>query len=239
MLIILILAVMILFIVVFTVFFDHAVLVRRGTIYHVDKTVKVVALTFDDGPSPKWTPQILDELKKAGAKATFFMLGEHVEKYPDIARRVASEGHEIENHTYDHHVLIYYKPSELEKQIKDTERIIKEVTGQQTQYLRPPKAWLIGREKRQIGAMGYKVVLWTLNAKDWVNFDDKYIVGHILSRVKPGDIILMHDSGGVWGAEGGRRKQTVKTVPKLIEGLRNKGYSFVTMKELLAETDGK
>ena len=94
---------------IFCVFFDEAFITRKGTIYRVHESAKVVALTFDDGPSPVWTPQILNALKRAHVKATFFMLGKHVEEYPDIARRVVAEGHEIGNHTYDHHVLLFYR----------------------------------------------------------------------------------------------------------------------------------
>ncbi|MCK9602955.1 MAG: polysaccharide deacetylase family protein [Candidatus Omnitrophica bacterium] len=217
----------------FTVFFDQAVLVRKGTIYRVGGTNKVVALTFDDGPSPEWTPKILDELNKAGIKATFFMLGENVERYPEIARRVAEEGHEIENHTYDHRVLIYYKMDELEKEIKEAEKIIKSVTGKTTRYFRPPKAWLTGAEKKKLKEMGYGIVLWTLNSKDWVNFHDKQITSYILRNIRPGDIILFHDSGGVFTTEGGDRSQTVKTIPRLVRKLKEKGYSFVTIDELI------
>ncbi|MDI6758852.1 MAG: polysaccharide deacetylase family protein [Candidatus Omnitrophota bacterium] len=131
----------------FTVFFDQAVITRRGIIYRIPTLEKVVALTFDDGPSPIWTPKILDELKKAQVKATFFMIGEHVEKYPEVAKRVIQEGHEIENYTYDHHALSYYKNQELEKEILDAERAIKSVTGKSIKYFRPSKAWLTGREK--------------------------------------------------------------------------------------------
>lgn len=142
-------ALVVLGIAVFAIFFDEAVIVRKGTIYSQPGSEKVVALTFDDGPSPVWTPQILDELQKAGVKATFFMLGEHVEKYPAIAKRVAKEGHEIGNHTYDHHVLIYYKMDELQKEIKDAEKAIRNITGQTTRYFRPPKAGLgLKRRKR-------------------------------------------------------------------------------------------
>ena len=217
----------------FTIFFDQAVIVRKGTIYHINTLDKAVALTFDDGPSPVWTPKILDELKKAGVKATFFMIGEHVEKYPDVARRVAEEGHEIGNHTIDHHVLVYYKMDELEKEIKDNEKIIKTITGQTTRYFRPPKAWLTAKEKKKIREMGYKTVLWTLNSKDWVTFDDKYIIRYILNHIKPGDIILFHDSGGVFTAEGGNRNETVKTIAQLTQKLKEKGYSFVTITDLL------
>jgi len=217
----------------FCIFFDEAVLVRKKSVFRVNKAEKVVALTFDDGPSPVWTPRILDELKKANIKATFFMLGEHVARYPEIARRVAEEGHEIGNHTYDHHVLLYYKTDELEKELKDAERIILKVTGQHTKYFRPPKAWLTTQEKKEIEGLGYKIVLWSLNSKDWVTFDDKYIVKYILKNIRPGDIILFHDSGGVFSTEGGDRDETVRTIPLLVDALTKKEYRFATLTELL------
>lgn len=217
----------------FTVFYDQAVIVRRGTIYRVNADSKVVALTFDDGPSPVWTPKILDALKESGVKATFFMLGDYVEKYPEIAKRVADEGHEIGNHTYDHHVLIYYKMDELEKEIKDAEAAIRKATGKTTTLFRPPKAWLTNDEKKKINEMGYKVILWTLNSKDWVTFDEKYIVRYLVKSIRPGDIILFHDGGGVFTTEGGNREETVRTIPKLVEKLSTKGYKFVTVTELL------
>jgi peptidoglycan/xylan/chitin deacetylase (PgdA/CDA1 family) len=217
----------------FCVFFDEAVMVRKNTIYRVNSADKLVALTFDDGPSPVWTPQILDELNKAGIKATFFMVGEHAEKYPTVARRVAKEGHEIGNHTYDHHVLLYYKPEELKDEISRAERAIKGVTGVTTKYFRPPKAWLTQKEKAIIDQMGYKVILWSLNSKDWVTFHDKQITSYILRNIQPGDIILFHDSGGAFTAEGGDRSQTVKTIPRLVRKLKERGYKFVTISELL------
>lgn len=217
----------------FTVFFDQAVIVRKSTIYRVNTDSKVVALTFDDGPSPIWTPQILDELKKADIEATFFMVGKHVERYPETARRVAREGHEIENHGYDHKVMVYYKIDELRKEINDTEKIIRDVTGQTTRYFRPPKAWLTTIEKQKIREMGYSIVLWSLNSKDWVTFHDKQITSYLLRHIRPGDIILFHDSGGVFSTEGGDRRQTVKTIPRLVRKLKEKGYRFVTISELL------
>lgn len=218
---------------IFTIFFDQAVLVRKGTIFRINESSKVVALTFDDGPSLEWTPQILDELKKAGVKATFFMLGQHVEKYPEIARRAAAEGHEIENHSYDHHVLLSYKLNDMEKEIRTAEKVINNITGQVTKYFRPPKAWITAREKKKIEEMGYKTVLWTLNSKDWVTFDDKFIIKYICHNIKPGDIILFHDSGGLWATEGGDRHETVKTISQLVKRLRDKGYRFATIDKLL------
>ncbi|MFA5059886.1 MAG: polysaccharide deacetylase family protein [Candidatus Omnitrophota bacterium] len=217
----------------FCVFFDQAVLTRKETIYRVKTPQKRIALTFDDGPSPVWTPQILDELKKANVKATFFMIGHHVKKYPDIARRVADEGHLIGNHGYAHSVLMYYTPEELEEEIKYTEHVIREITGQTTKYFRPPKAWLGKREKEIIKSIGYEVVLWSLNSKDWVTFDDKYIIRYILRHIKNGDILLFHDSGGVFKAEGGDRRETVSTMPLLAEKLKERGFQFVTIEELI------
>jgi len=216
-----------------TVFFDQSVIVRKNTIYHVPVSERVVAITFDDGPSPKWTPEILDALKAAQVKATFFMIGEHVKLYPDLAKRVADEGHEIGNHTYDHHGIFYYKTEELDKEIRDTQEEIYKAVGITTKYFRPPKAWLTAREKKEIKRIGYETVLWSLNSKDWVNFDDRYIIKYILHYVRPGDILLFHDSGGVFHPDNGNREETVKTIPRLIEKLKDKGYRFVTISELL------
>jgi peptidoglycan/xylan/chitin deacetylase (PgdA/CDA1 family) len=220
---------------IFTVFFDQAVLVRKGTVYRVAAPEKLIALTFDDGPSAVWTPRILDELKRADVKATFFMLGKHVAEFPDIARRVAKEGHEIENHGYSHRVLVYYQADELEKDIREAEKIIREATGKTTKYFRPPKAWLTAAEKQKIRQMGYEVVLWSLNSKDWVTFHDKHIRRYILHHIRPGDIILFHDSGGAFTTEGGSRRQTVRTIFRLAEQLREMGYRFVTVEELLKQ----
>jgi len=218
---------------VFTIFFDQAVLVRKDTLYRVPIEEKVVALTFDDGPSPVWTPQILDKLKKENVKATFFLLGEHVQKYPQVARRIVAEGHEVGNHSLSHHVLIAYKKQELQKEIRDAEKVIKDITGKTTKYFRPPKAWLTKREKKKVKEMGYEVVLWSLNSKDWVTFDDKYMLSYLMHHIQPGDIILFHDSGGAFSAEGGDRHETVLVIPRLIEKLKERGYRFVTVSELI------
>jgi peptidoglycan/xylan/chitin deacetylase (PgdA/CDA1 family) len=218
----------------FCVFFDEAVIVRKDTLYRAKTQDKAVALTFDDGPSEEWTPKILDVLSKHKVKATFFMIGEHVLRYPDMAKRVAKEGHEIGNHTFDHHVLVYYKPQELVDEIKKSEKIIYEVTGKKTDLLRPPKAWVTPAEKKIINNLGYKIILWSLNSKDWVNFNNRYIIKYLMHNIKPGDIILFHDSGGVFTAEGGNRKVTIKAVGLLIEKLREKGYRLTTVSELLS-----
>ena len=220
----------------FCVFFDQAVLTREGTVYRIKTPRKVVALTFDDGPSPVWTPQILDELNKANVKATFFMVGHHVQKYPDIARRVVREGHVIGNHGYAHSVILYYTPAEIEEEIKYTEHVIRETTGKTTTMFRPPKAWLRNSTKEKIRSMGYEVVLWSLTSKDWVGFPHQCIVHYLSARVRSGDILLFHDSGNILAREGGNRSQTVRAVGLLIKTLKQKGFSFVTLEELRHET---
>ena len=217
----------------FCIFFDQAVLTRRGTIYRVKTDKKHVVLTFDDGPSPIWTPKILDELKNENIKATFFMIGHHVQKYPDIAKRVAEEGHTIGNHGYAHSVMLYYKPAEIEEEIKYTEHVIKEITGVTTKYFRPPKAWLRRTIKEKVKSMGYETVLWSLNSKDWVSFNHKTIAPYIAKQIKNGDILLFHDSGNVFSTEGGSRLQTVKTISLLARILREKGFEFISIEELI------
>ncbi len=219
----------------FCVFFDHSVLTRHGTVYRIRTPKKIVALTFDDGPSPVWTPQLLDELKKADVRATFFMVGHHVREYPDIARRVAREGHTVANHGYAHSVILYYTPAEIEEEIKYTEHMIRETTGKTTTMFRPPKAWLRDSTKQKIRSMGYEVVLWSLNSKDWAGFPYRWIVRYLAARVRGGDILLFHDSGNIFSREGGDRGQTVKAVALLIKTLREKGFSFVTVEELMRE----
>ena len=123
--------------------------------------------------------------------------------------------------------------SNLNQEIKDTEKVILSATGIKTKYFRPPKAWLTTAEKEQIKQMGYETVLWSLNSKDWVTFHDKQITSYILREIRPGDIILFHDSGGVFKPEGGSRKQTVKTIFRLVRKLKERGYRFVTISELL------
>lgn len=218
--------------IVLAVFFDQAVFVRRGTFYRAEGEGKVVALTFDDGPSPRWTPEILDALKEKHVKGTFFMIGEHVLRYPDVARRVAIEGHEIGNHSFDHKGIFFYKAEEAKKEVLECEKAVRSVTGVTTKYFRPPKAWINDEEKAVFKDMGYRVILWSLNSKDWVTFDDKYIVSFLVKNVRPGDIILFHDSGGALGTEGGDRSETVKSIPLLIEKLQAKGYRFVTISEM-------
>jgi len=220
--------------VLFCIFFDEVLFVRKNTIYHVDTPAKIIALTFDDGPSPEWTPRLLWEMKKQGAKATFFLLGKHVQAYPQIARMIVAQGCEVGNHTFSHQVIMNLNFEKLKDEIKSAEKAIKDATGVTPVLFRPPKGWVTDKDKKRINQLGYETILWSLNSKDWVTFDDKYIVRFILDRIRPGDIILFHDSGGVFGSEGGNREETVRAVRRLLEKLKERGYIVTTVSELLA-----
>ncbi len=213
-------------------FFDQALLNRRETIFRLPTEEKKIALTFDDGPSPVWTSLILDELKKQNVHATFFMIGHHVQKYPDVAKRVAAEGHTIGNHGYAHSVILYYTPAEIEQEIKYTEHVIKEITGQTTRLYRPPKSWIKKEIKQKIKSFGYDIILWSMNPKDWVGFSEAWMVNFIDKHIGGGDIILFHDSGNIWGTEGGNRHQTVKAVSSLVKKLRARGFQFVSLEDI-------
>jgi peptidoglycan-N-acetylglucosamine deacetylase len=218
----------------FCLFFDEVLFVRKNTVYHVDTPAKVVALTFDDGPSPEWTPKILAVLKQEQVKATFFLLGKHVLAYPQVARMIVQQGCEIGNHTFSHHVIMNLNQEKIKKEIQAASDAIKEATGITPVFFRPPKAWVTDKDKKIINSLGYETILWSLNSKDWVTFDDKYIVSFILSRIRPGDIILFHDSGGAFSTEGGNREETVKAVRLLVEKLKARGYKVTTVGELLS-----
>lgn len=207
---------------------------RKNNIYRVNTPAKIVALTFDDGPSPRWTPLILEELKKQQAKATFFLLGKHVQAYPQVARMIVAQGCEVGNHTFSHQLIMNLSPEIIQKEIKSTEKVIQDATGVTPVLFRPPKGWVSDKDKKTINRLGYEIILWSLNSKDWVTFDEKYIVKFILNRIQPGDIIIFHDSGGVLGTEGGNREETIQSVRQLVEELKSKGYTVTTVSELLA-----
>ena len=201
-----------------------------------DRKSNMVALTFDDGPSAEFTPAILDILKEYGVTATFFMVGSHVEKYPEIAMRIVEEGHEIGNHTYSHRNIPTLSTMDLHKEIIEATSAITAVTGVYPQYVRPPRGMYDGRFRRLANLLGQEIVLWTVSTRDWrygVTADS--IVKTVRNKVKGGDIILFHDSGALITNEGGDRRATVIALPQVIETLQAKGLEIVPLSVLLHE----
>ncbi|HHU77163.1 MAG TPA: polysaccharide deacetylase family protein [Firmicutes bacterium] len=193
----------------------------------------VVALTFDDGPDPRFTPDILDILAEEDVKATFFMVGKHVEKYPHIAQQVLEAGHEIGNHTYSHANLLQAPLGRITTEIERGEKAIFNATGLRPSLFRPPRGLYEAKLMEETKERGYTITLWSLSSNDWLEMRPVDISRTILQNVTPGDIILFHDSGNLIRAEGGERLPTVRSLKTVISGLKEQGYDFVTVTELL------
>ena len=194
---------------------------------------KVVALTFDDGPDPRFTPEILEILAEEEVKATFFMVGKHVDRYPYLARKIMAAGHEIGNHTYNHANLFQALPAHITAEIERGEEAIFKATGQRPSLFRPPRGLCEAKLLEETKDRGYTVVLWSLSSNDWLEMRPVDISRRILQNVTPGDIILFHDSGNIIRAEGGERLPTVRSLKTVLTGLKKEGYDFVTVTELL------
>lgn len=207
-------------------------IIRQGT-----EHFKYVALTFDDGPDPVYTSEILDILKEKRVKATFFLVGKNVEDYPQIAQRIAQEGHNIGNHTYSHKSLIPLSNKKTMWEIKEAEKVIEEATGIRTTLFRPPRGIYSKFSRKFLKDERYTIVLWTISAVDWAELTPNSILKNVIKKVEPGTIILLHDSGDLITYKGGDRSATVKALPDIIDNLRSQGYEFVTVEQLIFFTE--
>lgn len=186
---------------------------------------KKIALTFDDGPFPYYTAMILDILKKYDVRATFFVVGQMVKVYPHLAKRIVEEGHEIANHTYSHPMLNGISKKRALSEIVNTHAIIKKVTGQVPRFFRPPYGSYQKTAYSLAEQNGYTIVLWSSDCRDWSKPGVQHIVNKVMWRIKPGDIVLLHDGGG-------NRIQTVKATEIIIHQLIKSNYEMVTLSEM-------
>lgn len=192
-------------------------------------TQKVIALTFDDGPWPKSTAQILDILKANNIKATFFEIGQNLKNYPELGKRVVAEGHVIGNHTW-HHWYHYLNPQAAAFEIESTTDLIYQTTGVKTNLFRPPGGIMRNGVVEYAKNKKYAIVMWSADSVDYSRPSVPRLIHNIMKETKPGGIVLMHDGGG-------NRSHTVEALPEVIKDLRNQGYSFVTIPELLELQD--
>jgi peptidoglycan-N-acetylglucosamine deacetylase len=202
----------------------------QGTIVYQAKlkaNEKVIALTFDDGPGPKNTVQILEILKKNNIKATFFMVGQMVEYFPKVAQQVAADGHVIGNHTW-HHWYFQMDAATAASEIDRTADIIYKTTGKKTTLFRPPGGFLNNGLVQYARNEKYAVMMWSEQSGDAERRSPQVpmLVKNVLKYAKPGAIVLMHDGGG-------NRSRSVKALPEMIAGLKAQGYRFVTIPQLL------
>jgi cellulose synthase/poly-beta-1,6-N-acetylglucosamine synthase-like glycosyltransferase/peptidoglycan/xylan/chitin deacetylase (PgdA/CDA1 family)/spore germination protein YaaH len=195
-----------------------------------------VAITFDDGPDPKWTPQVLDILKAAKVKAAFFLVGVNAEHYPGLVRRIVEEGHEIGNHTYYHPNLALCWPEHIRLELNATQLLIETITGRATTLFRPPYAadtspsQLSELAPLQIAEnLGYLVVLENIDPQDWAKPGADVILQRVKQQRRDGSIILLHDAGG-------DRSQTIEALPRILDYLRTRGDTVVSLSTLLGTT---
>lgn len=181
---------------------------------------KKIALTFDDGPHPHYTEQLLDGLSERGVKVTFFVTGEHALLHPEVIKRMSEEGHIIGNHTYSHMQLGSKNREAFKEELVKTNQVLKEITGEEILYVRPPYgSW----DKALEAELNMFPVLWTLDPLDWCSDDVDCITRKVVSKAKENDIILMHDY----------YPTTVTAAFRIIDDLQAKGYEFVTVEEIL------
>ena len=181
-----------------------------------------IALTFDDGPHPKYTEQLLDGLKERNVVATFFVTGENAENYPEIIRREQEEGHLIGNHTYSHIQLTSRNREAFREELVRTNAVLEEITGEKPSFVRPPYgSWDKSFEKE----LNMFPVLWNIDPLDWCSHNAECIAARVVEKAGDGDIILMHDYYDT----------SVIAALEVIDALQKEGFQFVTVEELLLD----
>lgn len=182
--------------------------------------IRKIALTFDDGPHPYFTEQLLDGLKERKVNVTFFVTGEHAELHPEVIKRMYEEGHLIGNHTYSHMQLKKGNRKKFKEELVQTNEIISNITGGEVEFVRPPYgAW----DKTFEEELNMFPVLWTIDPLDWCSHNVSCITDTVVSKAEENDIILMHDYYDT----------TVTAALKIVDELQEDGYTFVTVDEIL------
>lgn len=194
---------------------------------------RVVALTYDDGPNPPYTERLLDVLAKHNVKATFFMIGNRIEKHPEIVHRVIAEGHQIGNHSYSHPLLGFLPPSYVQRQIDRTDALLRQHGIVETVVFRAPMltrflpvAWVLAKDART--HISCDVWSW-----DWTTQNPDKITETVLRKTKPGSIIVLHD--GKAESKNANRSGTIKATDKIITALKQDGYRFVRLSDCLTK----
>lgn len=190
-----------------------------------------VALTFDDGPHPEFTPQLLSILQAHDVKASFFLVGRHVEKNAGLIEAIAGAGHDLCNHTYSHPLMMTRTTAQLRYEIAKTEELIHRYAGRKPVYFRPPMGLFSRRILNIIESMGYQTVIGDVYPRDPHLPGAGRIVRRVLGRVRPGSIIILHDGGNIRHVD---RSQTMSAVRDIIPALKARGLECVTLSTLLA-----
>lgn len=196
---------------------------------HVNTQEKVVALTYDDGPNPPYTNQLLDIFDRHHVKATFFVIGNMIEKHPETVRLVLSKGYELGNHSYSHKRMVFNSPSFIRSEIETTDNLLRQLGVKQEIHFRAPYGRKLIVLPYFLAQMHKKNILWNVNPKDYGASSSAAIANYVLEKVVPGSIINLHDGGG-------DRSKTVAATEIIIKKLQEKGYTFKTVSELIGQT---
>ncbi len=199
------------------------------------REARKVALTFDDVPDPRFTPQVLDILKSKKATATFFVVGARARKHPELVRRIRREGHAVGNHSYSHPNFSKLPLAEMKGQIGRTERHLKALVQFQPRLIRPPYGEILPEQLEWAKSEGYVVVNWDVDSLDWRGLTKEKVFRNVTKAVRSGSIVLMHAGGG----QGQNLSGTVKALPAIIDWLRERGYELVTLPDLLDVAEGR
>lgn len=185
--------------------------------------LREVALTFDDGPRPEIVRGILDTLGRFGARSTFFVVGSQVERSPAIVRRMMNEGHEVGNHSHSHPRLDGMEEAEIRRELVACDKAVFKATGAHTNLFRPPGMRYDDTVVDAAQALGYVTVHWNVAAKDFTPVEPELVSARILDRVRPGSVILLH-----------AQEDTAKALPAILATLKQRGYRFVTVSQMLS-----
>jgi len=215
----------------------------QHVLWSADTDQRVAAITFDDGPTPVFTPQALDVLTAARVPATFFMIGKLVASYPSVAKRVVAAGHEVGNHSWSHVSAPMVSDDRNVSEIDRTNEMIQSVTGVLPAWYRPPRGMLVGASVRRTHEQGQAVAMWSITRGPAGDSDVDGVAKHLTDAIHPGAIIDLHDGVGAsaFGGTGGytaslvrRREAELHALPSVIAAWTAAGYSFVTLSELAA-----
>jgi peptidoglycan/xylan/chitin deacetylase (PgdA/CDA1 family) len=222
-----------------TLFLMYAVLPRciaqifGFRVFQKGHSKRDIALTFDDGPHPIYTPLLLDLLKKFDVKATFFVLGAKAEKFPELIARIHQEGHLIGIHNYVHYSNWFLTPGQVRRQIEQTAAIVERITGERPVFYRPP--WGLLNLFDLLTQKQFQIVMWSVMVEDWNRkVGAARLKERLLSKITGGSVILLHDSGDTLGADEDAPLQMLEALEQVVKEMRWFGYKFVRIDEMVA-----
>ena len=198
--------------------------IRRGP-----RTPARIALTFDDGPDPVWTPRVLDVLAAWDTRATFFVVGERAARAPDVVRAIANAGHDVGSHGWSHRSLWLCGPRRTAEEVGRAHALLAELSGREPRDFRPPWGMLNAALFPVLRHYGSRCILWSIQSEGLRPVDARAQIAHVLARAHPGAIVDLHDAEGTPKAP----ERLCAALPEMIDGLRRQGFELVTLGELL------